>query len=396
MLVNGVNIIKQATYLMKTNKKIFFLTFGRSDFLRQQSILDEIRKKKNIDSKLLISGSHKLKEFGHTIKNIKKSKIKFYDCSLKNYSLKASEITKNIYKATAKIDDIIRRNRPDIFVIFGDRYEMVAGALACFGKNILLVHIHGGSVTKGSFDDTIRHTLTKLSHFHYTPIKQYAKRIKQMGEESFRIKVVGAPGLDYIKKYSNFINSEKIKKFTSKKYILVCFHSETNNLKNLDLQLDCIGRVIEKTNINFVITYPNTDPGCLKIIKKFKYLKKNYPKRILLLKNAGSNFYYLLKNSLMLIGNSSSGIVESATFNIPSINVGDRQKGKLIPKNVINCDFNTHKLLKLISLYLKKNNLKKIKNPYGDGKSGERIAKLLQDINLNDDKNLKKGFVSLK
>ena len=392
--MNGANIIKQVTYSMKVNKKIFFLTVGRSDFLRQQSILDEIKKKKNIQSKLLISGSHKLKEFGQTIKDIKKSKIQFYDCSVENYSFNASEITNNIYKATKKIDAIIKKNKPDIFVIFGDRYEMVAGALACFGKKILLVHIHGGSVTKGSFDDTIRHALTKLSHFHYTPIKEYAKRIKQMGEENFRVKVVGAPGLDYIKKYSSFVNSEKIKKFTIYDYVLVCFHSETNNLKSLDSQLSCIQSVIEKTNVNFVITYPNSDPGCLKIIKKFKNLKKNYPKKILLLKNAGSNFYYLLKNSLMLIGNSSSGIVESATFNIPSINIGDRQKGKLIPKNVINCGFDKYKLLNLIDLYLKKNNLKKVKNPYGDGKSGQRIAQLLNNINLNDDKNLKKGFVS--
>ena len=393
MLVSGANFIKQINYFMKKNKKIFLLTVGRSDFLRQLPILEEL-KKKNLYIRLLISGSHKLKEFGQTIKDIKRSKTQFYDCSINDYSFKSSGITNNILKATKKIDNIIRKNKPDIFVIFGDRYEMVAGALACFGKKILLVHIHGGSVTKGSFDDTIRHTLTKLSHFHYTPIKEYAKRIKQMGEEDFRVKVVGAPGLDYLKKYSQHINNEEIKKFTKEDYILVCLHSETNNLKSLDAQLNCIGSLIKKTKINFVITYPNTDPGCLKIIKKFKNLKKNYPKKILLLKNAGSNFYYLLRNSRMLIGNSSSGIVESATFNIPTINIGDRQEGKLIPKNVINSEFNKSKLQKLISLYSKKENFKKTKNPYGDGKSGQRIAKHLNNINLNDSKNFNKGFVS--
>lgn len=391
-----MNITKQTVYLMKKNKKIFFLTVGRSDFLRQKSIFDNINKKKNIDSRLIISGSHKLGEFGKTIRDIKLTKIKHYDCTIKNYSLNKSEIVSNLYKITKKIDDLIKKNPPDIFVIFGDRYEMLGGALACFGKKILLVHIHGGSITKGSFDDVIRHSLTKLSHFHYTPINEYAKRIRQMGEENFRIKVVGAPGLDNIIKYSKKNDNDLIKSFIKKKYILVCFHSETNNLKSLDKQLNCISQIIKKININFVITYPNTDPGCLKIIKCFKNLKKNYPKKILLIKNAGSNFYHLLKKSEIFIGNSSSGIVESPTFNKPTINIGDRQKGKLIPKNVINSNFNFIKLSKLISYYLKKENLKKIKNPYGNGKSGKKIVKLLNQIQLSNEKNYIKGFVSIK
>tara|TARA_B110000003_G_scaffold273722_1_gene312067 strand:+ start:1395 stop:2540 length:1146 start_codon:yes stop_codon:yes gene_type:complete len=381
---------------MKRNKKIFFLTVGRSDFFRQKSIFDNINKKKNIDTKLIISGSHKLGEFGKTIRDIKLSKIKYYDCSIKNYSFNKSEIVSNLNKITKKIDDLIKKKKPDIFVIFGDRYEMLGGALACFGKKILLVHIHGGSITKGSFDDVIRHSLTKLSHFHYTPINEYAKRIRQMGEENFRIKVVGAPGLDNIIEYSNKIDDDLIKSFIKKKYILVCFHSETNNLKSLEKQLNCISQIIKKININFVITYPNTDPGCLKIIKCFKNLKKNYPKKILLIKNAGSNFYHLLKKSEILIGNSSSGIVESPTFNKSTINIGDRQKGKLIPKNVINSNFNFTKLSKLISYYLKKKNSKKIKNPYGDGKSGKKIVKLLNQIQLSKEKNYIKGFVTIK
>ena len=391
-----MNIIKQTTYSMKIKKKIFFLTVGRSDFLRQKSILDGLKKKKNIETRLLVSGSHDLNEFGNTIKDIKSSKIKYYDCSIKNYSLKRSEITRNINNITQKIDILIKKKKPDIFVIFGDRYEMLGGALACFGKKILLVHIHGGSITKGSFDDTIRHSLTKLSHFHYTAIDEYAKRIKQMGEEKFRVKTVGAPGLDYIKKYSKQINNDKIKFFTKNKYILICFHSETNNLRGLDMQLECLSKVIEKINFNFVITYPNTDPGCTKIIKKFRKLKNKFPDKILLIKNAGLNFYHLLKHSTILLGNSSSGVVESPSFNIPTINLGERQKGKLLPKNVVNSDFNFSKLIKLINLYLKKKKVKKIKNPYGDGKSGLKIVKLLNNLNLSNERNYNKGFISIK
>ena len=396
MLESGANITKQIFYLMKKNKKIFFLTVGRSDFLRQKSIFDNITKEKNIDSGLIITGSHHLGEFGKTIKEIKLSKIKYYDCSIKNYSFNSAEITNNLNKITKKIHNLIKKKKPDIFVIFGDRYEMLAGALACFGKKILIVHIHGGSITKGSFDDTVRHTLTKLSHFHFTPINEYAERIRQLGEEKFRIKVVGAPGLDNLKKYSDQIDSFVIKSFIKNKYILLCFHSETNNLKDLDKQLDCISKIIKKININFVITYPNSDPGCLKIIKTFKNLKKKYPKKILLIKNAGTDFYYLLKKSKMMIGNSSSGIVESPTFSKPTINIGDRQRGKLIPKNVINSNYNLNKLTKLISKILRKNKSLKVINPYGDGKSGKKIIKLLKQINLSNNQNYSKGFVSVK
>ncbi len=396
MLVSGTNTIKQTIYSMKIKKKIFFLTVGRSDFLRQKSIIDNLKKKKHIEMGLIVSGSHHLDDFGKTLKDIKSSKIKYYDCSIKGYSFNRYEITNNINKITHKIDKLIKKKRPDIFVVFGDRYEMLGAAIACFGKKILLVHIHGGSVTKGSFDDTIRHSITKLSHFHFTAINEYAKRIKQMGEEKFRVKTVGAPGLDYIKEYAKQINTTEIKFFKKKKYILLCFHSETNNLNSLDRQLECLSKVIERINFNFVITYPNTDPGCIQIISKFKNLKKKYPQKILLIKNAGLNFYHLLKYSKILLGNSSSGIVESPTFNIPTINLGERQNGKLIPKNVINSEFNFYKLTKLISEKLKIKKTKKIKNPYGDGKSGVRIVKLLDNINLSNKKNYNKGFISIK
>ena len=395
MLASGANITKLIIYLMKIKKKIFFLSVGRSDFLRQKSILDTVNKKKIFDARLIVTGSHKLGEFGETIKDVKSSKIKYYDCSINGYSLNNADITSNINKIVSKIDALLKIKKPDIFVIFGDRYEMLSGAIACFGKKILLIHIHGGSVTKGSFDDLIRHSLTKLSHYHYTSIDEYAKRIKQMGEESFRVKVVGAPGLDYIKEYSKNISSEKIKKFIKKKYIFLCFHPETNNLNELDTQLNCLSKVIEKIDLNFLITYPNSDPGCIKIINKFKYLEKKFPKRILLIKNAGLNFYYLLKNCSLLLGNSSSGIVESPTFNIPTINLGERQKGKLIPDNVVNSSFNINKIVKLVHLMINKKKLK-YKNPYGDGKSGEKIVKLLSKINLKNKKNYIKNFVSKK
>ena len=179
------------------------------------------------------------------------------------------------------------------------------------------------------------------------------------------------------------------------KIIIVNFYPEVSNIKKSINTLKNIFKVILGIDkIHCIFTLPSHDVGNNEfenLIKEFIKSNKDY----FFYKNLGqTKFLSLLKISTILIGNSSSGIVESATFNIPSINIGDRQKGKLIPKNVINCGFDKYKLLNLIDLYLKKNNLKKVKNPYGDGKSGQRIAQLLNNINLNDDKNLKKGFVS--
>lgn len=382
---------------MKKNKKIYILSVGRSDFLRQLSIIDNLKKEKKINYKLLISGSHSLNDFGKTINDIKKKKIIYSNCCPKKYYLKSNDISKNIVNCTNKINLIVNKEKPDIFIIFGDRYEMISGALACFGKKILIIHIHGGSITKGSFDDIIRHALTKLSHFHLTAIPQYAQRIKQMGEENFRVKVVGAPGLDYIYKLSRSLSDKKIKFFIKNKFILLCYHPETNYLNNLNRQIECLTDVVKKLDINFVITYPNSDPGSSIIIKKFKKLQNQFSNKILFLENTGDNFYFLLKKCEIFIGNSSSGIVEAASFNKLVLNIGVRQEGKLMPKNVICCKFNTKIIINLIKKNLIKKNLiiKKFKNPYGDGTAGKRIVKFLKKINLKDERNYNKNFITL-
>jgi len=383
---------------MKKIKKIFFVTVGRSDYLRQLSIIEAIKKKK-IKTKILISGSHSKDLFGNTIKDIIKKKISYVNCSSKSYKFESQNISKNISEGIDRIDKILKKDIPDAIILFGDRYEVLAAAIAGFAKNILIIHIHGGSVTFGSFDDQIRHSLTKLSHIHLTSTKAYAERICQLGEEKSRVHVVGAPALDFVKKFSKKINDKNIYKFIKydlKEYFLVCFHSETTNLKNLKKQLDVMGEVLLSLKKKIIITYPNSDPGSQKIIKFFSSLvSKN--KNMIFVKNLDENYYYVLKNCRFLIGNSSSGIVEAASFSIPVINLGTRQEGKIIPKCVFNCDFNTKKILFLIK---KLNNesfrkkLKKYKNPYGNGDAGVKISKIISKIKI-DSSLFQKKFIDL-
>ena len=375
---------------MKKKKKIFFITVGRSDYLRQLSIINYLKNINNIYLKILITGSHSYKLYGETLNDIKKNNVSWENCCPKKYSLKTKDISSNLNECLARIDKIIKKDCPDILVLFGDRYEVLAGALAAFGKKILIVHIHGGSVTLGAFDDQVRHSLTKLSHIHLTSLKQYADRIQQMGEEKWRIKVVGAPGVDYLNKFSKNLKDKFLKKFILKnneKFVLVCFHSETTNLVNLKKQLREIENVLRKINKKIIITYPNSDPGSGEIINFFKKIVSKNKKKMIFIKNLKYDYYFLLRNCNFILGNSSSGIVEAATFATPVINLGIRQSGKLIPKNVINCKFNSSSILKIINKIDKKNFKKKInniKNPYGDGKSGKRIGKFLKNLTIKN------------
>ena len=234
----------------------------------------------------------------------------------KKYSLKTKDISSNLKECLGRIDKTIKKDCPDILVLFGDRYEYLAGALAAFGKKILIVHIHGGSVTLGAFDDQVRHSLTKLSHIHLTSIKHYADRIHQMGEEKWRIKVVGAPGIDYLKKFSKDLKDKFLKKFilaNNEKFVLICFHPETTNLENLRKQLNEIKVVLNKIKEKIIITYPNSDPGSKEIINFFKKIVSK-KKNMIFVKNLNFNYYFLLRNCDYILGNSSSGIVEAATF----------------------------------------------------------------------------------
>lgn len=383
-------------------KKIFFLSVSRSDFDRYSSIIKELNLINKSENYVLVSGSHYSKKFGYTYKSVLKSKFKYIKAIKESYILDDSNYSKNITNIANKLSSIFIKNRPDILVILGDRYEMLAGPIACLDKNIPIVHIHGGAVTYGAIDDNIRHALTKMSNIHYVSHKNYEKRLLQLGEEKWRIKNLGAPGLDNLKVLSknNFekiplIEKNKIKK---NQYILVCFNSETRALKSIKSDLAELFKFLKNKknkNLKKILTYPNSDPGSKIIIDEInKYLKKNSDSYIL---NSflGNEFYPILKNCNFLIGNSSVGIVEAASFKIPVINLGDRQKGKIHPWNVVSvkCRLNSI-LIALRKIRSQKylNEIKKLKNPYGDGNSGKKIAKSILKIQINNSL-FKKRFI---
>ncbi len=379
-------------------KKIYFLSVSRSDFDRYSPIIKSLNKYNKSINTVLISGSHYSSKFGNTYKIIQKSGFNYIKAIDKNYITHISKYSSNIVNITSKLSKILYKNKPDILVILGDRYEMIAGPLACLDKNIPIIHIHGGAVTYGAIDENIRHSLTKLSNFHIVSHEKYLKRIMQMGEEKWRIKNFGAPGLDFIKeKGKKSINKIFTEKYNLKKnnYILICLNPETRALSNLKKDIKELLKFLKLRKEIKIFTYPNSDPGCELIISSFQKFTSLNSESYLIKNFENNDFYPILNNCKFLIGNSSVGIVEAASFKKPVINLGERQSGKIHPYNVINSRYSLLSITNSLKIIESKNYLSKIKilkNPYGDGKSGSKIAQQILKLKINNAL-MKKKFI---
>ena len=380
-------------------KKIFVFSAGRSDYDRYLPILNELNKTPKVNLYLILSSAHYASKFGKTINFIdKKFKIIKPKNFYRSYSDKASLIIKSFSEDLKFLSQNINKYNPDSLIVLGDRLEMLMAPIASIPNNIPVIHFYGGAVTEGAVDELVRHALTKMSHYHFVALKSYKRRLIQLGEEKWRIKVAGVHGVNLlksIKKLSIDKLSKKIGINLSEPYLLLTFHSVTQELKKTKYQINSIIKAIKKTKLNVVITYPNADVGHDKIIDTF--LKKlSNKKKYKIVKNCGMSLYSnLMQNCLAMIGNSSSGIVEAASFNVPAINIGTRQDGKFKPKNVIDCKYSWRDIYSNI-LRIKNGKLlyklKSIKNPYDAKISLKKVVKIILSINKRD-KILRKKFI---
>tara|TARA_Y200000002_G_C22688499_1_gene666960 strand:- start:6595 stop:7734 length:1140 start_codon:yes stop_codon:yes gene_type:complete len=377
-------------------KKILVISAGRSDYDRYYPIISELNKKKRIKLWLCLTRSHQENIFGKTINYISKE-FNIFKNSYKSKKIFNNDFSKNFCDDLLFINEKIKKKKPDLIIILGDRYEMMLGPISAIPYNIPVIHFFGGAVTEGATDELVRHAITKMSHYHFVLLDQYKKRLKKMGEESWRIKTIGMHELFNLKKQKMFNLSYLNKKYKfnfNKPYILFTLHPTTLELKSLRKQIQIVKNSLIKSNLNVVFTYPNADPGFETVINFIKTFRDK--KKYIVFKNAGINLYAnLLKNATLLLGNTSSGIVEAASFKKPVINLGTRQKGKYTPKNVINCDFNSKKIMKSIAKAMSKNFNDKIKNlinPYESKIKINEIIKIILKIS-NNDKILRKKFI---
>lgn len=359
---------------MKNKIKIIAYSVGRSDFERFLPVLNILNKKKKIDLKIIPSYIHYLKFFGSTIKNIKKNFSIISTKNDKKISTKSTDdpeyLSKMVGSEIRKISSIFKRKKPDIVLILGDRLEMISAPIAALPFNIPIVHLYGGAITEGAIDDSIRHSITKLSHFHLVAHSEYKKRIQQLGEENWRILNIGIPEINLMKQQKK-MSKKEINKIIGmdlrKKTMLVTLHPVTKEPELIKKHIKILSKVLKKTRMQVILTYPNSDLGYKEIVNEYKLLSTKF-KNIKLIKNAGLKIYTnLMAHCDLMLGNSSSGIVEASSFKLPVINIGDRQKGKVKPRNVIDCKFTELSINQALNLAITKKFKRKIlsiKNPY--------------------------------
>ena len=375
-------------------KNILYVTGTRADYGLMHETLKLLNNEESIQLDVVATGMHLMHEFGYSIDEIKRDNFNLHiaDQTFKKDDERSmSEFIGNLITDLTKLFSQID---PDIVLLLGDRGEMLAGAIVASYLQIPIAHIHGGDVSS-TVDDAARHAITKFANIHFPATELSASRIRQMGENPDNIFVVGAPGLDSIIKSKNNIDEKYLKdKYNIEKdFVLVLQHPVSLEVNDSAFQISQTLDAIAQTDYQTILVYPNADAGGRAMISKINEYDVDAYKNI-----THDDFIGLLGMASILIGNSSSGIIESSSFKLPVINIGTRQSGREKASNVIDVDYNKDEILKAID-YINseeyQNQLNNCINPYGDGHASERICDILKNMELTNDL-LNKQFFELK
>lgn len=372
-------------------KKIFFFTSSRSDFGIQLPLIKKFLKSKKFKTYTLITGSHFSKKYGSSYQEIKKSSIKNKILIKINYKANnPKNISLFLSKLILKISKIFTKIKPDYLIILGDRFEIMMPTIVANHFKIPTIHLHGGEITEGSMDELTRHSISKMSQVHFPCTENYKKRLIQLGENPKNIHNFGSISLSDIKNIKFFNKKDLLKKLNlshKNKNIIVTFHPEfsfdkKNTNKKFKIVCDSLS---ELKKINIIFTAPAQELNSEIIIKLInKYCKQHNNAQFI--KSMGREMYFsCLKHFDIMLGNSSSGIIEAPYFNIPVINVGNRQLGRDCSVNIVNCDYKKQEIIKKI-LYTQsikfKNIIKKNKPIYYQKNTVEKIYRKISRLNF--------------
>lgn len=382
-------------------KKLLYVTGSRAEYGIMRRLLKKLDEDKNIQLDIVVTGMHLMKEYGETFKEVEKDfnvieKIDIEIANSNNY-----DVLHSMSLAIEKFAKFFLNNKYDAVMLLGDRYEILPVAIASAINNIPLIHIHGGEKTLGNYDEFIRHSITKMSKLHLVATDEYRNRVIQLGENPETVKNVGSLGVTNAMELELLSKKElenKLGNF-SKPYFVVLFHPETITEISLEQQTENLISALNKfkDRYDFVFIGSNSDTGSDKIQKIIKnFVDKNNYKRFLSLKNY--EYFSLLKNSQGLIGNSSSGVIEVPSLKIPTINIGNRQLGRVKGTTIIDCSADTEDILKAIEKSQSesyKKILNESVNPYYQENSLEKYYSEIKKF-LDKDNNYLKDFWDIK
>lgn len=376
------------------------MTATRADYGLLKPIIVKLMKTTEFDVRVVVTGAHLSPELGLTYKEIEHDGITI-DSKIEILisADTPSSISKSMGLALISFADYFQNLKPDMLVVLGDRYETIAVCCSAMNQRIPIAHLYGGEATEGAVDESIRHAITKLSYLHFTSTETYRRRVIQLGEHPDRVFCVGAIGIENILKEKLMSKNEletSINLKLDQHYSMVTFHPVTLEDCNSSEQFQALLNACETyKDMNFIFTKANADTDG-RIINQMidKFVEEN--DNAIAFTSLGMNRYLsALKYCVMSIGNSSSGLLEAPSFGIPTINIGDRQKGRLQADSVINCKPIQNEIEKAITLALTDKFRKKARqtsNPYGDGNTSEKIVDTIKEFLLKDKIDLKKKF----
>ncbi len=363
--------------------RVAVVTVARSDYGIYVPVLRQLQHDQDIDLRLIVAAAHLDPKYGNTVQEIETDGFPIaarLPMALQGDS--REDIATAIATGVQEFTKAYRHIQPDILLVLGDRYEMLSAALAALPCRIPIAHIHGGELTFGAMDDSIRHALTKLSHIHFAATAEYGRRIRQMGEEPWRVHVTGSPAIDSIRTLQPIPRSELEDEIglDLSRTLLITYHPVT--LEDHDSgSLSNLLAALSESGYSLLFTYPNADPHHQEIIHCVKEFVASRPNRRLVANFGHRKYHSLQAYVAAMVGNSSSGIIEAASFRLPVVNVGTRQQGRIRAANVIDVDNSKDAIAKAISTALSpefRRSIASIENPYGDGHAAQPIVSLLK------------------
>lgn len=383
--------------MQKMIRKITVITTSRADYSHLYWPLHDLARNPGVDLKLIVMGSHLAPEFGYTVQEIERDGFRIaarIECLLSSDT--DVGMAKTIGLATLSLADCLDRLRPDILLLIADRYEMLAPAAVALALRIPVAHIEGGEISEGAIDDAIRNALTKLSHIHFTSTYAARERVIALGEEEWRVHRAGAPSLDHLLRNRLFsrdrLEAELQIEFEAPTAV-VAYHPVTI-ARDTTREADEVFAALRDFPGQLLFCYPNADAGSRDLIERTRELVQQKPGSEVFVNLPAITYWSLLRQVDLLIGNSSSGIMESASFALPTINIGMRQQGRERAPNILDATPERADILAKIEFarYPEfRQSLEGMENPYGDGHASQKIVAVLTSVPLGEDLLVKKS-----
>jgi len=380
-------------------KKIAVVTATRAEYGLLTPLIKRIDEDDELDLDLIVTGTHLSEKQGHTIDEIRNDGfIIAHEISILEEDNTAYGISLTIANAIREFAACFRDDRPDMVVILGDRTEMLGVAIAAMNERIPIAHIHGGEVTEGAVDDCVRHALSKMSYLHFTSTEVYRNRVIQLGENPARVYNVGALGAENILKQKLMLE-EEIRNILeiplNTQYAVATFHPVTLEDNTIEQQIEMLCKVMEEKNdIFYIVTASNADMGGDAANAILKRYCENHENTRFFYSLGIKRYLSAVRYAAFMLGNSSSGILEAPVLGTPTVNIGIRQKGRLMTDTIINCGADVSEILNAIKRA--EIMIHQPTNFYGDGTTSEKIVEIMKKHLNQKGINLKKGFYDMR